>query len=117
MGFNFLKEDGPYRAEIERLIVSLDSLLTGSRRKDAQEMLRHGSFQSIVKDIYYLSDGGYSRIAFRALEGRDRVFLCLGAQPDVQAMWDTPEAQAVVDLLSAALLAALEHELAKGGAK
>lgn len=88
-------------SEFARLIVSLDMLLTGHSEKDCRHTFsrKDGDWSSAAfwmwdrPDIYYLSDGGYSRLA-TSLENYC-IFLCMGATQSVQDRWHDPDVRLI----------------------
>lgn len=99
--------------ELGELIAQLDSLLTG---KSVRECLRNltSSAQDEtsvlwwLENLYYLSDGGYSRIAM-AKDDTCRLFLCMGCLSRPAINWDKDESAALRTQIEARLLAQLEN--------
>lgn len=78
-------------ALLEWVVPRLDTALTGHAlpATSGKFKARSASTEDLVfGDIYYLSDGGYSRIVF-ILEAH-RLVLCSEPRPEVKAKWDDP---------------------------
>jgi len=83
--------------ELQEALVVLDVALTGAKRYVAETAAfqRRVDVVGLFSDLYYLSDGGYSRIG--AYDVGVGLFLCLGAQKKVVDRWEEckPERDAV----------------------
>ena len=103
--------------EFHNQIIELDKLLTGDYSQGAENMARHQSnTESLLKrfitqsDVYYLSDGGYSRLWFSHQERC--LVMCSGAFKDTRNRWDNPseEIQALKEDIERHLCAVLDDE-------
>lgn len=95
-------------------IVHLDCVLTGKSHSEAAQTARHQAH--ILDDaerflynreIYYLSDGGYSRV-FMTDEGE--LLLTQNSLDKVKARWTTPEGVEARERFRAAVIGLIEPE-------
>lgn len=80
----------PLIAKYKELITTLDCALTGKPFRDCLHTFRNSGADSpeklLTRDVYYLSDGGYSRIAWG--DERQGVFLTSNSREEVKQAWD-----------------------------
>lgn len=87
------------------LIVALDILLTGKSRQECQQAERNQPWAGNPDDwyfggshgIYYLSDGGFTRLRFSQSQGKLVVILTASPQRNeaVSALWNSEDAQSL----------------------
>ncbi len=89
--------------DFKDLVIQLDMVLTEHDRLAAEQMWRNQTeMQTPEKfvtysDTYYLSDGGYSRVAWSELYGY--LFYTSNSTDKVKENWEKSEAQAVIKKL------------------
>lgn len=73
----------------ECLLILLDCALTGKPYKDAAHAAKNQRGRFPLNDVYYLSDGGYSRICFDPETGK--IFLTHNSRDEVREAWEKCE--------------------------
>lgn len=77
--------------ELVQAVITLDMILTGKTRHDCQHTARSfetvGIEEFIEGEIYYLSDGGHSRVNMVYSKAGLRLQLCMGARKEVEFNW------------------------------
>lgn len=97
-------------------IINLDVVLTGKTHSEAAQTARHQAhiFNDAAerflhnREVYYLSDGGYSRV-FISYEGD--LLLTQNSLDKVKARWATPQGVEAREQFRAALTALSETEV------
>lgn len=84
-------EVAPDFTDFQWRMFDLDAALTGKDARHVAQTTRQKRWTTVLEwldhyDIWYLSDGGYSRIGF-SWESRD-LFLCSESRAEVKAAWE-----------------------------
>lgn len=110
-------------ADLIEAVISLDMILTGKTRSEclhtSKSLVPFGVEEFATGELYYLSDGGYSRIniVVDSKTFRERLQLCIGARAEVAEQWNTPLAMearekvenVVIDFIDDSAAEAAQH--------
>lgn len=67
------------------LLILLDCALTGKTYYEAAHTAKNQRGRFPLDDVYYLSDGGYSRVGFNRETGK--LFLTYNSRDEVREVW------------------------------
>lgn len=112
-----LPGDDSILTEFQMKWARLDSLLTGMDWQACARTARSGKFKKSAKDflfegdgLYYLSDGGYSRVWWDPSAGR--LSIASESRQEVKDRWDDPAVRVAVAAVEEDLKAAWQGDLA-----
>jgi len=97
--------------DIRELMIGLDMALTSKSRHEAEHTARtQGDFGLLGERIYYLSDGGYSRVVISDAEWpRVHLFVASESLGQVKKAWKRDDVQRLVAAIEATISASVEN--------
>lgn len=91
-------------SDLRDLLIQLDMALTGKPRHAAEHTARGQTLDPLSDRIYYLSDGGYSRIGLNDSEWPHcQLFVASESLERVKVAWSRPDVQALAAAIAATI--------------